>query len=170
MKFAAALLLAIPAVMATSPKLRASKTFTVEGDEPCCVDECTVDGEEKYYSIDTRHDLCGECCMKPEDYNLYHIFEKGLEKAPDGDNSPCTTLGFPKYTETVTHGALNIKMTLDLYDHADEEPAKLCGPHVHFAIMEDGDCPNGTTLCQEGGEDSCCTQGEMCIPNVGCRC
>ncbi|GMH89122.1 hypothetical protein TL16_g11359 [Triparma laevis f. inornata] len=171
MKFAAAILLAIPAAMATQPNLRnAQHTFALsDGDEPCCVDACTVEGEEKYYSIDTRHDLCGECCMNPSDFDLYKKFEKGLEKAPDGDDSPCTGFGYPKYTETVTHGAFNIKMTLDLYDHADEEVNKLCGPHVYFAV-NDGECPNGTTLCQGGGEDSCCTQGEMCIPNVGCRC
>lgn len=33
------------------------------------------------------------------------------------------------------------------------------------------DCPKGTTLCQYNKTASeCCTDGEMCIPNVGCRC
>jgi hypothetical protein len=135
-----------------------------DDDEMCCADACTVEGEEKYYSIDTRHDLCGECCMKPEDYNLYHIFERGLKKAEDGDFSPCTGLGFPKYTETVTHGFWKIKMTLDLYDHADN---KLCA----FPLQEDGTCADDKDLCEYAeGKSECCTAGEMCIPNVGCRC
>merc|ERR1711871_87623 len=107
------------------------------GAGECCSGACTWEGEEKYYSVDTRHDLCGECCMKPEDYNLYHIFERGLKKAEDGDLSPCTTLNYPKYTETVTHGAGPIKMTLDLYDHAD---AKLCA----FPLQDDGTCSDDT--------------------------
>ena len=31
--------------------------------EPCCND-CPVEGEEKYYSIDKIFNMCGECCMK----------------------------------------------------------------------------------------------------------
>ena len=113
--------------------------------------------ENKYYSIDTRHDLCGECCMADEDYDLYKKFEKGLEKA-DND-SPCEGFGYPKYTETVTHGFWKIKMTLDLYDHADAK-----------AVGEDT-CEDTETLCEyTDGKTECCSQGEMCIPNVGCRC
>jgi len=100
--------------------------------------------------------------MKPEDFDLYKKFEKGLEKAET--DSPCSGFGYPKYTETVTHGFLSIKMTLDLYDHAD---AKLCG----FSLKEDGTCSDDTELCEYSeGKSECCTQGEMCIPNVGCRC
>jgi len=86
----------------------------VAEDEECCVGACTVEGEEKYYSIDTKHNMCGECCMNPADYNKYHLFEPGLTKA-DND-SPCGPLGYHTYDSTVTHGAGNIKMTLDLYD------------------------------------------------------
>lgn len=85
-------------------------------DDKCCVGACEGD-LSKYYSIDTRHNMCGECCMLDSDYNKYHLFEPGLTKA-DND-SPCLPLGFPDYDSTVTHGALNIKMTLDLYNPAN---------------------------------------------------
>eukprot|EP00937_MAST-01D_sp_MAST-1D-sp2_P006071 g6071.t1 len=58
--------------------------------------------------------MCGECCMKPSQFNLYHIFEPGLTAA-NGTNTPCTDIGFPAYDSTVTHGFGPVKMTLDLY-------------------------------------------------------
>merc|ERR1711865_558589 len=91
-------------------------------DSPCCQGSCKVAGEEKYYSVakslfGTKH--CGECCMNPSKYNLYHIFEKNLTKA-DND-SPCsTTFGYTKYDSTATHGFGPVKMTLDLYDLPSE--------------------------------------------------
>jgi len=91
-------------------------------DTPCCVGACKVAGEEKYYSVaqsifGTKH--CGECCMNPKNYNLYHIFEKNLTHA-DND-SPCAkTFGYTKYDSTATHGFGPVKMTLDLYDLPSE--------------------------------------------------
>merc|ERR1711966_147459 len=87
------------------------------GDEPCCKGACTTSGEEKYYSIASgifgdHH--CGECCMDPSKYNLYHFFEKNLTKAASA--SPCEGFGYTKYDSTVTHGFGPVKMTLDLYD------------------------------------------------------
>ena len=29
-------------------------------EEMCCKGSCEVEGEEKYYSIDARHNMCGE--------------------------------------------------------------------------------------------------------------
>jgi len=91
-------------------------------ESPCCQGACKVAGEEKYYSVakslfGTKH--CGECCMNPSKYNLYHIFEKNLTKA-DND-SPCAkTFGYTKYDSTATHGFGPVKMTLDLYDMPSE--------------------------------------------------
>jgi hypothetical protein len=90
-------------------------------EEMCCKGVCEVDGEEKYYSIDTRHNMCGECCMKPEDFDLYKKFEKGLEPAPNGTVTPCADLNYHTYVETETHGFATIKMTLDLYDPDEEK-------------------------------------------------
>merc|ERR1712093_665555 len=78
---------------------------------------CKEAGMEKYWSIaksmsGTPH--CGECCMKPSDYNLYHFFEKNLTKSES--DSPCAGFGYTKYDSTATHGFGPIKMTLDLYD------------------------------------------------------
>jgi len=68
-------------------------------DQPkCCVGACATEGEEKYYSIDKIHHMCGECCMKPSDFLKYKLFEPGLKKA--ANNSPCNPLGFPNYSET----------------------------------------------------------------------
>ena len=85
---------------------------TVVSDEKCCED-CTVEGEIKYYSIDSLWNRCGECCMDPDKYWIYHIFESGLTEA-DVDH-PCEELGYTEYEKTETHGAMGITMTLDKY-------------------------------------------------------
>ena len=125
----------LPAIMATSALLRAlllvsavlSSVYAAdlpgpakagEGDDMCCEGECEGD-LQKYYSIDTRHNMCGECCMLDSDYKKYKLFEPGLTKA--NVTSPCTTqLGYPTYDSTVTHGGGPITMTLDLYDPAEK--------------------------------------------------
>lgn len=86
-----------------------------EDTEQCCVGKCSVDGEEKFYSIDDKTNYCGEACMKPEDYDLYHKFEKNLLPA-NATVTPCADLNYHTYLDTVTHGFLTVKMTLDLYD------------------------------------------------------
>jgi len=116
-------------------------------EDMCCVDECATVGQEKYYSIDTKHNMCGECCMAPADYPMYKRFEKGLTKAPDGDFSPCTTLGFSDYDSTVTHGFASIKMTLDLYN-----------PDEASYLTDTPDCTVERKVDQDLG-----TCGELCI-------
>ena len=85
---------------------------SVYTEEMCCV-ECTVEGEKKYYSIDTMFNRCGECCMNPDKYWIYHIFESGLTEAQV--DHPCEELGYTEYEKTETHGAMGITMTLDKY-------------------------------------------------------
>ena len=87
-------------------------------EEKCCVGACEAEGEEKFYSIDDRSNMCGECCMKPEDYDQYHKFEKNLLPAFNGTVYPCADLHYDVYVDTVTHGAGPVQMTLDLYDHS----------------------------------------------------
>lgn len=94
-----------------------SKANLEDPTPPCCEGACTTAGEEKYWSIASgifgkKH--CGECCMDPKKYNLYHFFEKNLTKS--ATDSPCAGFGFTKYDSTVTHGFGPVKMTLDLYD------------------------------------------------------
>ena len=113
-------LLALP-IVASAANLKGTRNIP-SNEEPqpkCCVDECQTEGETKYLSIDTKTDLCGETCMNPFWFPIFKLFEKGLVKAEEGDNSPCQTLGYPKYLETVTHGGFGLYSTLDLYDHAD---------------------------------------------------
>ena len=81
-------------------------------EEKCCV-ECTNENEQKFYSIDTLFDRCGECCFNPKKYWLYRIFEFGLKEAEV--DHPCQEAGYTEYEVTETHGAIGIKMTLDKY-------------------------------------------------------
>ena len=85
---------------------------SVVSEEKCC-EECTVEGEIKYYSIDSLWNKCGECCMDPDKYWIYKIFESGLTEA-DSDH-PCEERGYTEYETTETHGAMGITMTLDKY-------------------------------------------------------
>ena len=85
---------------------------TAVSDEMCCY-ECTVEGEIKYYSIDSLFNRCGECCMDPDKYWIYHIFESGLTEAEV--DHPCEELGYTEYEKTETHGAMGVTMTLDKY-------------------------------------------------------
>ena len=84
----------------------------VTSEEMCC-EECTVEGEIKYYSIDKLFNRCGECCMNPDQYWIYHMFESGLTEAEV--DHPCYELGYTEYEKTETHGAMGITMTLDKY-------------------------------------------------------
>eukprot|EP00833_Pecoramyces_ruminatium_P010494 jgi/Orpsp1_1/1184526/evm.model.c7180000089887.1 len=78
---------------------------------PVC--ETCPEGQIKYYSVDRLFNRCGECCMEPEKFNLYKVFEIGLTKAED--NNPCEKLGYSEFENAETHGFFNIKMTLDKY-------------------------------------------------------
>ena len=136
-----------------------SPMMQAKDDEPCC-NSCLVEGEEKYFSVDTRADLCGESCMTPSDFPKYKIFEKGLEKA-DKDNM-CESLGYPVYTETEVHGFGPIKATVDMYAHDSKS----------YKLMNEVECVAPTVECvyNDAGDSQCCTQGEFCVPGVGCRC
>ncbi|ORX82469.1 hypothetical protein BCR32DRAFT_326835 [Anaeromyces robustus] len=85
---------------------------TIASADKCC-ETCTAKGYKKFYSVDKIFNRCGECCMKPNKYWLYHMFEAGLLEAET--ENPCKELGFTEYETTETHGVLAIKMTLDKY-------------------------------------------------------
>ena len=83
----------------------------------CCATCNATAGEEKYYSVAKNpmagRQQCGESCIKPSDYNKFHLFEHNLTKAKD--NTPCASFGFTDYLETDTHGFGPVKATLDMY-------------------------------------------------------
>ena len=86
-------------------------TSIVSVKEKCCQ---TCEGElVKYYSIDTKYDRCGECCLNPARFWLFKMFESGLNLAEN--NNPCETLGYTEYVETETHGIAILSATLDKY-------------------------------------------------------
>lgn len=92
-------------------------------DEKCCV--TCADGLSKYFSIDQRHDACGESCIADSEYRKYRRFEKNLTKA--WSNTPCATdvvskdgSHFTDYLGTETHGVPGLlSATVDLYGPAD---------------------------------------------------
>mmetsp|Transcript_16383 Transcript_16383/g.45322 ORF Transcript_16383/g.45322 Transcript_16383/m.45322 type:complete len:134 (+) Transcript_16383:77-478(+) len=99
----------------------AALASVVAAEQPCCQEKCSKAGEQKYWSIaeslfDKPH--CGECCMNPSEYSLYHFFEKNLTKSME--DNPCEVRGYPKYDSTVTHGFGLVSITLDLYNLPDE--------------------------------------------------
>ena len=87
--------------------------FFSETSEDMCCENCTDEGTQKYYSIDTAHDRCGECCMAPENFTIFKRFETGLTEATV--EHPCNELGYTEYEITETHGAAGYYMTLDKY-------------------------------------------------------
>ena len=126
-----------------------AQALAVIETSPCCQGACKVPGEEKYWSLakswfGTKH--CGECCMDPKKYPLYHFFEKNLTKSMT--DNPCSEFGYTKYDSTDTHGAGPIKMTLDLYDLPAE----------------------ATVTCNEVCKDTCCRDGggDACVSACGC--
>ena len=84
----------------------------VYSEEMCCV-TCNDEKTKKYYSIDWIFNRCGECCIDPDKYNIYHIFEPGLTEATV--DHPCSEKGYSVYEKTETHGAMGITVTLDKY-------------------------------------------------------
>jgi hypothetical protein len=70
-----------------------------------------------YYSIDTSKDMCGQTCIYDYMYYVYKIFEPGLKKA--NNSFICPKKGYETFVETVTHGYLFLKDTLDLYKPFD---------------------------------------------------
>jgi hypothetical protein len=95
----------------------AEATTQFSTDDMCCA--TCPGGQQKYYSVDMKHGHCGETCIKPSSFGLYKVFEKNLTIA-DGSTGfkSCAELGWPKYSETVSHGdPLKLLVaTLDLYD------------------------------------------------------
>jgi hypothetical protein len=53
--------------------------------------------------------------MRPEDYETYLKFEPNLLPAASNTTTPCLDNGYDIYLETESHGAGNVKMTLDMY-------------------------------------------------------
>ena len=127
--------------------------------QSCCQGNCSKAGEQKYWSIakslfGTKH--CGECCMDPSKYRLYHLFEKNLTKS-DVEN-PCNEFGYTKYDSTVTHGAGPIKMTLDLYDLPTEVATNPGMASECTRCLHHNCCTDDGLKCRSDGHDGACTK------------
>merc|ERR1711865_850150 len=173
---ASLLLLAVASAM---PQPALFGNLTENGAPPCCQGKCTTTGQEKYWSI-AKGFLggvhCGECCMSPKDYKLYHLFEKNLTHS-DVD-SPCDTFGYTKYDSTVTHGFGPVKMTLDLYDMPKPpsppsppghcEGNEYCCPDAKACLFPtETSCKDNSTACGKG--EVCCPLTKICvIPRKPC--
>ena len=77
----------------------------------CCT-SCSLP-TVKYYSL--AQGRCGESCIDPKDFFKYKVFEFNLKKATTP--APCSDYGYKIYNGTVTHSAVVINATLDLYLH-----------------------------------------------------
>jgi len=89
---------------------------------PCCRGACPA-GEEKYWSLASGvfgGEHCGECCLDPSKYPLFHLFERNLTKA-ERTVTPCHDFGYTVYDSTPTHGLGPVSITLDLYDQPKAE-------------------------------------------------
>lgn len=101
-----------------SNKGRVSNSTTTDTEDAKCCSNCDIDGGyAKYYSIAKIQDTCGECCMLPEDFKKYKLFEPGLKLADS--NEPCLDRNYSTYKGTYTHGENSPldPMVLDIYDH-----------------------------------------------------
>ena len=90
-----------------------------------------------------HHPFCGETCLDPKKFGIYHIFEKNLTEATE--THPCSHQftqdgGFySNYTKTVTHGVPGVlAVTLDLY----AEPTKVVDEKTikNTVTVEDTPC------------------------------
>jgi hypothetical protein len=84
---------------------------------PCCR-TCTLP-KAMYISVVSSEPFCGQTCIDPKDFNIFHVFEKNLTRDPGG---ACARQYAPDgrfytvYNTTVTHGVPGIlAVTLDLY-------------------------------------------------------
>ena len=69
--------------------------------------------------------FCGETCLEPSKFKIYHLFEKNLTAAtggPPNTTHPCSLqltaidTRYSVYNSTVTHGVPGVlAVTLDLY-------------------------------------------------------
>ena len=93
---------------------------SAEPTTPCC-NRCD-EPQEKYYSVDKAHGMCGEACMLPKHFWIFKIFEPSLAK-DETTNSPCAVRKYTIYKETPTHGVWPVTMTLDLYAPSQDDAA-----------------------------------------------
>merc|ERR1712110_1293941 len=97
---------------------------------PCCA--VCPEGFEKVYSIITKNHLCGESCLKPEDYWKYKIFEPKMQIADKPDEPICAEHGYRHYNQTEVHGfkpLLSIKLDMyDDYPHTDDDEKIIVEP------------------------------------------
>merc|ERR1711935_77233 len=111
-----------PSTLGSAGKNMLKEVEPLAPTEKCCTD--CVAPQVKYFSVDVPHGFCGETCIRPRSYGLFHLFEKNLTRA--ADNNPCKEQFTPngghytKYTSTVSHGGFGLKVTLDLYGPAPE--------------------------------------------------
>ena len=96
-----------------SMRLHYSLASQMPPQEKCCT-SCDTEGDAKFWSIDDRFNQCGEACFPPDQYDLWHKFEKNLLPA-DGTNTPCADAGYTIYKKTTTHGQGKLSQEFDMY-------------------------------------------------------
>jgi len=128
---------------------------------PCCDKTCELP-LVKYFSTDAPHGFCGEACMDPKKFNIYHKFEANLTRATS--DHPCSEQYTPsnakKYTDyfsTVTHGFPGVlTVTLDLYAPTKMVDHSCCSTPLLHGINCFG---KPTSVSIEGTGPFCCPKG-----------
>ncbi|CAE7366214.1 Gstm5 [Symbiodinium sp. CCMP2592] len=140
----------------------ASLAVAAADPSPCCK-SCELP-KVKVFSTDAKHGYCGEACMDPKNFNLFHKFEANLTIATE--EHPCskqwTPLNDKQYTDyfdTVTHGLGPISCTLDLYAPTDMPKHACCNAPLIPAIGCPGFLHKPTSVLIDGTGPFCCPEG-----------
>ena len=140
----------------------AAAVLAKEATEPCCK-SCELP-KVKVFSTDAKHGFCGEGCMDPKSFGLFHKFESNLTIAED--EHPCpeqwTPLNDKQYTDyfsTVTHGLGPISMTLDLYAPTNMPKHECCSAPLIPKLGCPGILGKPTSLLIDGTGPFCCPEG-----------
>merc|ERR1711879_342990 len=98
----------------------ASIVAVASSTDPCCNKKCDLP-LVKFFSTDAAHGFCGEACMDPAKFDIYHKFEANLTLATSAHPcseqwTPSNKVQYTDYFSTVTHGVPGLlSVTLDLY-------------------------------------------------------
>lgn len=129
--------------------------------EPCCKKPCEAP-LEKYFSTDAPHGFCGEACMDPKKFWIYHKFESNLTKATtehpcSQQLTPSNSQNYTRYMSTVTHGIPHVlAVTLDLYAPTDMPDISCC--ETKKGVVLDGCDPDQKQISIFGTGPYCCPQ------------
>jgi len=145
------------------PVLPSAAAPVIAAEKPCC-EQCTLP-LVKFFSTDAPHGFCGEACMDPAKFNLYHKFEANLTKATSDHPcstqlTPSNTLRYTDYFSTVTHGVPGLlAVTLDLYSPTNMPDHSCCVTPLFSSLNCVGIPGKAKSMTIAGTGPFCCPSG-----------